>query len=70
MKDQHLLLERKQDNSPSRSTVRPIVCFQRFPALAILRNLLSPSIDFRSSGGRSARVELMISSADLGAPEK
>ena len=49
-----LLKRKKAINSPSISKVRPTVCFHVFPALAILRNRLSASTVFRSSGSTAA----------------
>ena len=48
-----------------------MVCFQRFPALAILRNRLSASNVFcRCPAGTVASVELAASNVDCVGPEK
>jgi hypothetical protein len=58
------------EHKPSMSTLLPMFFFHCFPALAMRRNRLSPSIERRLDGWRFRVVEFIALSADGGAPEK
>jgi len=60
----------ERDNPPSISSFLPIVLLHCFPALAILRNRMSPSMGLRFSEGSSRVVEFVTRNVASVAPEK